>query len=919
MATSLSVLKTRMERQTDKLCRFRSHVTFLGKCVSDKVIPKGMTVKFGKDALPKNEYLHNRIQQVTDTAQRDILKLCKDTYEVLADEAHDSVQRLKYDIFQSCSPYEVDALRNFSQRCLTRSRKQYAKKKEKKLVKLLPQRPDIRVDTTTKKKKPCRRFKRKQNLALPQPSNSDPEQDDKIVVNLSDVTLTEPQKSVLALGPKFCPTPRSLNQEQLEEDVHEGLRRLRLKELFFYPDVEDVVDEAPKFYKKNYYEPQQGRDLSLDAYCNTVESQVKSHVPNPKSLRDNLSSDQRKALRELQQHVKNRTLRISSADKGGAVVVQNLTDYVREAERQLNNTTYYEPVLTDPTCSVAKESNKILDDLHTQKFIDDNTYKWARLEPNNVRPHLFHHLPKIHKNLQNPPGRPIVSGIRGPTETLSKLADHWLHPLVVSLPSYIKDSTHMLNVIYEWNTKYGPLPVDAQLVTIDVVSLYTNIPQQDMVEAIKDLMGCHPLPDCPPMNKTLNVVNHVLTNNFFNFEGQTYKQKSGTAMGTPMAPTVANIFMGRLEAKLLENSPVRIEEDVWKRFIDDILILWTRSQKDLDQFTTYINSIHPTIKFTIRNSKTSLPFLDILITIEDGYLTSSLFVKSTDTKAYLPYNSSHPRHCVNGIPSSQFLQLRRLCSNDEDFERQCNTMANNFKKRSYPEWAIKKGREKATETPRGNTLEYHPQKKAGRVPMVVTHNPRNPPLRKYLRDSLPTLHQSARMRKVTLEPPILGERNSRSLRDWLMPSAPPDLPCEVNPGCHRCSKTCAACRLHLMETTGFSSDRTGERFTIRQNLGCESTNIIYLLSCNLCRHAQYVGETKNTVSVRFTLHRSHIRHNIGTPVTEHFNLAGHSCENVRCIILEQVFVQSKEARLRREKFWMNKLKTIAPLGLNSLS
>ena len=59
-------------------------------------------------------------------------------------------------------------------------------------------------------------------------------------------------------------------------------------------------------------------------------------------------------------------------------------------------------------------------------------------------------LPKVHKTLQNPPGRPIVSGNSGPTEKLSKLVDHFLNPLVPTIKSYVKDTTHFL---YKFNSQ----------------------------------------------------------------------------------------------------------------------------------------------------------------------------------------------------------------------------------------------------------------------------------------------------------------------------------------------------------------------------------------------------------------------------------------------------------------------------------
>ncbi|KAK7092797.1 hypothetical protein V1264_008488 [Littorina saxatilis] len=111
----------------------------------------------------------------------------------------------------------------------------------------------------------------------------------------------------------------------------------------------------------------------------------------------------RVALHQLRQMVLNREVRISTADKGGAVVVQDTDNYIKEAERQLNNSLHYSKVVKDPTVAIAKTSNKIVEDIHDRGFIDDVTYRWAKTELNTVRTHCFYqyHLPKIHKTLRD--------------------------------------------------------------------------------------------------------------------------------------------------------------------------------------------------------------------------------------------------------------------------------------------------------------------------------------------------------------------------------------------------------------------------------------------------------------------------------------------------------------------------------------
>jgi hypothetical protein len=347
------------------------------------------------------------------------------------------------------------------------------------------------------------------------------------------------------------------------------------------------------------------------------------------------------------------------------------------------------------------------------------------------------------------------------------------------------------------------------------------------------------------------------------------------------------------------------------------------TEAELQLFLDHLNSFHNTIKFTSNVSSDTISFLDISISIKDGYLTTDLYTKPTDAHAYLHKSSCHPSHVTKNIPYSQFLRLRRLCSDEATFQRRCDDMTTNFLQRGYNKKPLQEARRRASQVPRHTALEYKPRAKQTRVPVVVTHNPANPPLRAWFQELQPILRSSVRMHAVMPAPPVLAEKACRSLRSLLMPST---LPAAVHeaPGCCSCGRPttrCAVCRHHLVTSTTFKSSQTGEVFHIRHRLTCDSTNIIYLLFCNICRHTQYVGETMATLRERFYQHRSDIARNSEakrTLVTQHFHQPGHTQDNVKVIVIEQVFVRTKEARRAREHFWQLKLQTLAPFGLNTL-
>ena len=115
----------------------------------------------------------------------------------------------------------------------------------------------------------------------------------------------------------------------------------------------------------------------------------------------------------------------------------------------------------------------------------------------------------------------------------------------------------------------------------------------------------------------------ILTMNNFTFNDSHYLQIHGTAMGTKMAPSFANLFLGLFEKNSLRNAP--FQPHTWLRYIDDIFMIWTESPENLKSFIDYLNNIHPTIKFTSSHSPTSVPFLDVNVSLtSDGNINTEM-------------------------------------------------------------------------------------------------------------------------------------------------------------------------------------------------------------------------------------------------------------------------------------------------------
>ena len=142
------------------------------------------------------------------------------------------------------------------------------------------------------------------------------------------------------------------------------------------------------------------REPAINAYMDAVKDEVKNWSKK-KPTRDNLTKSEREALNNL----KNRTdIVIKPADKGGALVIMNSKDYLKEGLRQLNDTNYYQKLNKDPTEDHEKLINNTIDDLVSENAINEETA--SLLRPNKSRTPKFYMLPKLHK--EGMPGRSMV-------------------------------------------------------------------------------------------------------------------------------------------------------------------------------------------------------------------------------------------------------------------------------------------------------------------------------------------------------------------------------------------------------------------------------------------------------------------------------------------------------------------------------
>ena len=169
--------------------------------------------------------------------------------------------------------------------------------------------------------------------------------------------------------------------------------------------------------------------------------------------------------------------------------------------------------------------------------------------------------------------------------------------------SFIKDTTHFLNKLEHLEQ----LPQNAFLVTLDVSSLYTNIPHNEGIDAYRHFLNTRDRNASSISTETLcDLLRMILTMNNFSFNDKHYLQTHGTAMGTRMAPSYANLFLAKFEMDALSRAP--FQPFLWWRYIDDIFMIWTRSVQDLNTFSSFNFSMTFTPPQNSHATISSLPY-----------------------------------------------------------------------------------------------------------------------------------------------------------------------------------------------------------------------------------------------------------------------------------------------------------------------
>lgn len=361
---------------------------------------------------------------------------------------------------------------------------------------------------------------------------------------------------------------------------------------------------------------------------------------------------------------------------------------------------------------------------------------------------------------------------------------------------------------------------------------------------------------------------------------------------------------------------------MYRRYIDDIFLIWMGTAETLDKFYNFLNSATEHLSFTLESDSSQISFLDVRVIKEGTTLHTDLYRKPTDRNTLLRGDSFHPTHLIKSLPISQFHRVRRVCSSETSYNKQAADLTNRFLERGYKQEWVEAAVDRFSATTQEQALQPKPRDNKSDSPFCVTkYSPLGSEFRKIIYKHWHIVESDPRLGNIFKNPPKLVFRRPPNIRDQIVRSyTPPKHTASLNvpDGNYKCCN-CAQCG-YTTKCKTYTHPHSGKHLKIRGAITCNTTFVVYLIKCP-CGLA-YVGKTCRALRTRISEHRSNIRcGDMRNPVAAHFKIAGHTVCSLRYVGIEKVTRPPRggdheRLLLQREAYYIHTLNTLAPYGLN---
>ena len=495
-------------------------------------------------------------------------------------------------------------------------------------------------------------------------------------------------RSLLGLGLKFIPTPfrTTTFNHLLKEDS--GLphleRSLQLRCFFLavgYPPTD--VEFNPRLHVPSDWEipdgffpkPLKKRLFNFRVRLRQLFKQRRT-IPN-------LSLPQRNALEYLRTQ---QEFLVVNCDKNLGPALIERDEYIKLAikDHLSDESTYQRLSPEETTRHITLNRTRLNNWLKDhEEELNKQEFHYIDYHSSRVQDPLpyFYLLMKVHKG---PPlqSRPIVSFSGSLYHSLGVWIDTQLQAVAKSFTSYLDSSFELVDIL-----KKLKLPANCRLFTADAKSMYTNIDTSTAINAIHDYIinNYNKFPTIP-ITPLVEALDMLMNNNIFVFGDTFWKQKNGTAMGAPPAPTYANASFATFEDTFLPDFLTFLL--LYKRYINDIFGIWICDPDpvvDAMKFKEFESRLNGWTGLTWKLSplSTTVEFLDLTLTIVGDQITTTIFEKPLNKHLYLPARSAHPPGVLLGLIAGHIHRAFALSTDPTDARASVRELYGHLRARGY--------------------------------------------------------------------------------------------------------------------------------------------------------------------------------------------------------------------------------------------
>lgn len=458
-------------------------------------------------------------------------------------------------------------------------------------------------------------------------------------------------------------------------------------------DIGVILSMGPKFAAPVYYNVE---DFNLlkeaafmlnDAYCqiedrktvrlNIIEHirdyQAEQYIEHASTIRDYFNA----ALKHTNSFLKNHPdIILTQADKARASILMDKTTYINKVENLLKDRSTYTPLKNSSIAAYMKMNEGLLKRLEKAQWTTREKIEEA-IESENHAANLYA-LIKTHK--KDTPTRPIVNTRNSPGFLAATL--------ITKILTKARD-THKYNVLNSRKAceklRDVNIAPDEKFYSFDIVSMFTNIPVDRAIEAVKKRQSKLELND-EQMNLVIDIIKFIcLTSTEIMFNSAIYKQIRGLRMGSSLSPILADFVV----EDMLDLTFKKIEKPKFLlKYVDDIMTVIEEDKAE--DFLAELNSMDTHIKFEMEKEiDQRINYLDVTIFNEGWTPKTKWYQKHISSGQFLNYVSHHSKSNIWNTAVQYVVTM--ICNSHPDFfEEILETAMDRLRRNSYPEHYAKR-------------------------------------------------------------------------------------------------------------------------------------------------------------------------------------------------------------------------------------